>query len=57
MMKAKGIIIRSGITDNIFNRILEGPVDLFSSDFIISRISSLDTAQSKKLFEFYFSET
>ena len=42
LMRDKGNIIRSGITDNSFRGILEGSVDLFSSEFIISIISSLD---------------
>ena len=36
------VIIRSGITDNSFMGIPEGPVDLFSTEFIILSISSLD---------------
>ena len=43
IMWAEGNIIRSGIADNSSRGILEGHVDLFSSEFIISSISSLDT--------------
>ena len=42
LMCAKANIIRSGITDNSFRGILEGPVDLFSREFIILSITSLD---------------
>ena len=43
MIWAKGIIIKSGITDNIFRGILDGPVDLFSKELMMSNISSLAT--------------
>ena len=36
------MLIKSGINDNNFKGILDGPVDIFSSETIISRISSLD---------------
>ena len=42
IIDARGVIIRSGINDNNFNGMLEGPVDLFSNEYIMSRISSLD---------------
>ena len=42
MIYAKGMIIKSGINDNNFRGILDGPGDLFSNEFIISSISSLD---------------
>ena len=47
IINARGMIIKSGINDNNFKRILDGPVDLFSVEFIISRISSLDTSNNK----------
>ena len=43
MIYAKGNIIKSGITDSSLRGILYGPVELFSKEFIMSRISSLDT--------------
>ena len=42
-------MIKSGITDNILRGILDGPVDLFSKEFMISSISSLDNEQSQSL--------
>ena len=44
MVYAKGKIIKSAITDNIFMGILDGPEDLFiSKEFMISNITSLET--------------
>ena len=42
IINVRRTIIKSGINDNNFKGILDGPVDLFPSEFIISRISSLD---------------
>ena len=36
-------MIKSGIRCNNFRGMLDGPVDLFAKEFIISNISSLDT--------------
>ena len=38
IMYARGMIIKSGINDNKFRGILDGPVDLFSSELIMSNI-------------------
>ena len=43
MIWAKGIIIKSGITDNIFRGMLDGPVDLFSKEMMMPKISLLAT--------------
>ena len=42
MIWASGKIIRSGIRANSFSGMLDGPLDLFGSEFMISNISSLD---------------
>ena len=41
-MYARGMIIKSGINDNNFIGMLDGPVDLFSCELIMPSIFSLD---------------
>ena len=49
IIKARGMMIKSGIRDSSLTGILEGPVDLFSKELITSRISSLEICATIKL--------